>query len=110
MNAKPNALLDVAFGLILALLLLGGLQDGFKTGPIEKGPAAVWLGVYLQAWGLSFIASYFWPRASYLLKGLMWISENWSRPRGRWTAILWGVFAIGMGTMAFLQGLGFTHL
>jgi hypothetical protein len=40
----------------------------------------------------------------------MLLCENSSTPRGRWTAILWCVLAIIMGTIPMLQGLGLLAL
>ena len=105
-DREPSLMWDGIFAIVLGFFLLMSLRSGLKVGAIERGPAAVFLGVYLQCWGLLFLASYFFPNRSYLLKGLMWLCENTSTPRGRWTAILWGAFAIIMSTIPVLQGLG----
>lgn len=106
LDARPDWRLDLLFVAVLGALLAGALATGFELGPIKKGPAAVLTAVYIQVWGLLFLLSYFFPNRSYLLKGLMWLCENTSRPRGRWTALLWGVFAIALGAIPLLQGLG----
>jgi hypothetical protein len=109
-DGKPSLKWDAVFGGVLGFLLVMIFRSGLELGPIAKGPAAVFLGAYLQCWGALFAASYFFPRRSYLLKGFIWICEHTSRPRGRWTALLWGAFAIVMGTAVMLQGLGFLAL
>ena len=68
------------------------------------------LGLYVQAWGASFVASYFFPRGSYLLKGLMWCCQNTSTPRGAWTACLWGALALVLGSLGVVAGLGLVAL
>jgi hypothetical protein len=107
---KPSLALDALFAAVLASLTVAHLRAGVKLGPLEPGPAAVLTGVYIQSWGLLFLASYFFPSASYLLKGIMWCCENAGRLRGRWTAILWGLFAIALGSVAVAQGLGWLRM
>jgi hypothetical protein len=109
-DGKPSLKWDAFFAVVLGFLLVMTFRSGFELGPIANGPAAFFLGAYLQCWGLLFVASYFFPAGSYFLKGLIWLCEHTSRPRGRWTALLWGAFAIVMGTGAMLQGLGFLAL
>ena len=104
--SRPDWRLDLLFGLVLGSLLVAALVSGFAVGPVSKGPATVFTAIYLQVWGVLFLLSYFLPGRSYLLKGLMWLCENTSRPRGRWTAILWGVFAILFAGYFLLIGLG----
>jgi hypothetical protein len=66
----------------------------------------VFTAIYLQVGGGLFLLSYFHPTRSYILKGLMWLCENWSVPRGRWTAVLWGVFGILFASYILALGLG----
>ena len=106
MNGKPSLKWDAVFSVVLGFLLLMTFRSAIELGPIAKGSAAVFLGAYLQYWGVLFVASYFFPGRSYLLKGLVWICDNMSTPRGRWTAILWGGLALVIGTSVMLQGLG----
>ena len=105
-DAEPKPLLDVMFGVVLIGLLAAALQDGFTFGELVAGWPAIFLGLYLQAWGVLFLLSYRFSRHSYLLTFLMWVCEHHSNPRGAWTALLWGVFAIGIGFMPLLIGLG----
>lgn len=103
---KPSATWDVIFAVILLCLLVATIRAGFGFGPIEKGPVAVWLGVYLQAWGVLIFLSYFWRDGSYLLRGIMWLCEQKNFPRGAWTALLLGTFFVGFGATITLIGLG----
>lgn len=104
----PKPILDITFGIVLVGLAAGALQDGFLFGRILPGWPAVFLGVYLQTWGVLFLLSYWFSDHSYLLRFLMWLCETHSSPRGKWTALLWGVFTIGIGSMPLLIGLGVT--
>jgi hypothetical protein len=106
MDTKPKPMLDAAFGLVLISLLAAALQDGLQLGELTEGWPSIFLGLYLQARGVLFLLSYWFSRHSHLLKFLMWLCEHHSNPRGAWTAILWGVFVIGMGFMPLLIGLG----
>jgi hypothetical protein len=105
-SRKPSIVLDAVFAAILGSVVVATLRSGFRVGPLEPGPAAILTGVYVQCWGVLFILSYYFPQGSYLLKGLMWSCEHWGTPRGKWTAILWGVFALALGGIALLGGLG----
>jgi hypothetical protein len=105
-ETEPKPVLDVAFGLVLVGLMAAALQDGFELGPVRAGPRAIFTGLYIQALGGLFLLSYWFSQHSYMLKFLMWLCETQSTPRGRWTAILWGLFCIGVGAMPVLIGLG----
>jgi hypothetical protein len=105
-DSPPDWRLDLLFGVVLGSLLAAALLSGFAVGPVKKGPATVFTAIYLQAWGVLFLLSYFLPGRSYLLKGLMWLCEHTGAPRGRWTAVLWGAFAIVFSTFFLLIGLG----
>ena len=109
MDEKPDWRLDVLFGLVLASLAAASLATGFRLGPVEKGLAAVFLTLYIQSWGVLFLVSYLFPNRSYLLKGLTWACEHGRGIRGRWTAVLWGIFAILFGIFPLLRGLGWVR-
>src|SRR5262245_58170099 len=100
---RPSFVLDIVFGLVLFALLFATFKAGFQLGPLQKGAAGVFLGAYIQAWGMLFWLGYFMPNASYLLKGMMWLCEHTGNPRGRWTALLFGTLAVTLGTIALLQ-------
>ena len=72
--------------------------------PIAAGPAH---GSSLQE---GIIALALRSAAASLIAAAMLLCENSSTPRGRWTAILWCVLAIIMGTIPMLQGLGLLAL
>ena len=98
--------LGIIIILILLILLISSLSFGFEIGPIKKGPAAVLLGIYIQIWGVLFLLSYYFSHKSFFFRGLIWVCENFSSPRGRKMAFFYFALAFGLGSMAVLQGLG----
>lgn len=98
--------------IIVALAVMGILPFlyGFKTGPGERGPAAVLTGIYLQFWGVLFLLSYFFPQKSFFFRGLLWVCEHFSSPRGRRMAFFYFLMFFAMGSLAVLQGLGLLTL
>lgn len=98
MDARPDWRLDALFAAVLVPPQFAAMLD---PSMVRENP---WMnGAYIQFVGLLFILSYFFPHRSYALKGLMWCCEHTSAPvRGRWTAILWGSFAIFIGCLALV--------
>ena len=80
---------------------------GAKAGvPLEKGPAAVCLGIYVIYLSVLPLLSYFYSRSSFILGGIMWICEQHSSPRGRRMALFYFALALALGLSALLVGLG----
>ena len=100
MDDTPDWRLDALFAAVLVSPQFAAMVDPSR---VATNP---WLtGAYLQFVGLLFILSYFFPTRSYVLRALMWCCEHTSSPvRGRWTAILWGGFAIVVGLVAQVHG------
>jgi hypothetical protein len=102
-------------GLALGLGIIGVIAGllglcfwlGLASGPVGKGAATTVLGVYVMFWGLLFLASYYYCGKCFFFRGLMWICEHFSRPRGaRWMAMFYfGMTFLGGGWL-FLVGLG----
>ncbi|WP_133125674.1 hypothetical protein [Xanthomonas prunicola] len=103
---EPGVALGLGLILILAALLLATLMSGFQTGPIRPGPSAVFLGLYLMAWGTMFLASYFYSDKTFFFRGLIWVCEHWSSPKGRGMAFFYAALALLLGGMVTLSGLG----
>jgi len=91
---------------MLVVLLILPFFYGLELGPVRKGPAAVFAGIYLQFWGLLFLLSYFFSHKTFFFRGLIWLCENFSRPKGRTMAFFYFALAFGLGSIALLQGLG----
>ena len=106
---RPNET-GLALGLSLIavqiFLLTATLLNGFQLGSFTKGPQAILTGIYIQVWGLLFLASYYFEHKSFLFRGLMWVCENFSSPKGRFMAFFYFALAFGLGTMALVIGLG----
>ncbi|MBI2836879.1 MAG: hypothetical protein HYX75_01065 [Acidobacteria bacterium] len=102
---RPDWRLDVLLGAVTLLFWLLGWLVGFKAGPVTDVRVAIVTGVYFYFWSAMFLISYYRSDASWLLKGLMWLCERTSKPRGRRTAQLWSAFAFVMGSICIYQGL-----
>lgn len=92
----------ILLGLMISATTVG---DG-KLGPVTKGPDAIIGGIYLQFWGLLFLLSYFFSHKCFFFRGLIWICENFSSPKGRKMAFFYFALAFGIGTTVLLTGIG----
>jgi hypothetical protein len=92
----------IQLGLMISATTVG---DG-KLGPVTKGAEAIIGGIYLQLWGLLFLLSYFFSHKCFFFRGLIWICENFSSPKGRKMAFFYFALAFGLGTAVLLIGLG----
>jgi len=102
--ATPSLALDAAFGVVLVGILIGAFRAGLTLQAVQSGPGTVLLGAYMMCWGPLFVGSYFFPRGSFLLMALVWCCEH-GRPRGKWTAFLWGAYIFAGGVIMVLVGL-----
>ena len=105
-NEKGIALGIIIIVFLIFLMILPFLY-GFELGPIRKGPTSVFIGIYLQFWGILFLLSYFFSHKTFFFRGLMWLCENFSSPRGRKMAFFYFALAFGLGSMGLIKGLGF---
>jgi hypothetical protein len=108
-NKKKNEkglILGCGIIALLAILMLLPFHYGFELGPIEKGRTSVAIGLYLQFWGILFLLSYFYSQKTFFLRGLIWVCENFSSPKGRKMAFFYFTLAFGLGTMSLVKGLG----
>ncbi len=89
-------------GLLLGLSLIGVLAVLLVSAMVAPDSASgeVLLGLYLIAWGLMFLAAYFFSAKTFFFRGLMWVCVNFSIPRGRAMAFLYAIAFITVGTMA----------
>ena len=92
---------------VLAGLLWAVLVAEQRTGHLDRGEAAVWLGAYVMAWGAMLALSYWWAHKSFFLRGLMWLCEHGSRPSGRKMAWFYAAALGGfLGLMGVFKGRG----
>lgn len=106
---KPNetgAGLSLSIIGLYVLLQVGGLMSGVTTGPLKSGLGTVLIGLSLIVFGSAFLASYFFSHKAFLFRGLIWLCENLSHPKGRGMAFFYFLLAGGLGIMAVLTGLG----
>jgi hypothetical protein len=104
----PRLVLDVlilAAGVAFVLLIgAAGAQAGH---PIEKGPAAILVGLYAIYLGVLFLFSYFFPDATYVLYFLRYVCEQCTRGgRGRHMTFFYFALSLGFGAWLLLLGLG----
>lgn len=91
---------------ILVALLLAVENAGLESGPVKAGAGTVLLGVYVMAWGLMFLASYYWAHKSFFLRALAWVCVHISYPKSRKMAFFYFALAFILGSVSILSGLG----
>jgi hypothetical protein len=103
---EPGVLLGVALLAVLLCLLVQIIVNGFEPGPEIRRNQGIIGGIYIQAWGLLFLLSYYFEHKSFLFRGLMWICEHCTSPKGRFMAFFYFALALGIGTLIILRALG----
>jgi len=104
--SEPGHLLSWSFIAALVGLLVAALAFGVAPSPLKQGAGTVLLGLYLVAWGLAFLGAYYYSHKSFFFRGLIWVCENFSSPRGRKMAFFYSALAFIFGSVAVLEGLG----
>jgi hypothetical protein len=98
--------LGISIIAILVLLMIILFFYGFELGSVKKGYTEIFAGIYLQLWGLLFLLSYFFSHKTFFFRGLMWICENFSRPKDRKMAFFYFALTFGLGSISLMQGIG----
>ncbi len=100
----------IVVGVVLISILLAqlGLINYlcFELGPIKPSLSNIVLGIYLQTWGLMFLAAYYLSYKTFFLRWLIWICENISYPRSRKMVFFYFVLAFTLGVFTTLQAIG----
>lgn len=91
---------------LLAALLVAALLSGIQSGPFRPGIGTTLLGLYIVAWGVMFLASYYFSHKTFFFRALIWVCEHRSHPKGRGMAFFYAAIAILVGGFATLTGLG----
>ena len=99
-NNEKGIVLGFAIIGLLVLLLLASFIYG-----TDKSSELIFTGVYIQCWGILFLLSYFFSNKTFFFRGLIWLCENFSHPKGRKMAFFYFALAFGLGTMVILQGI-----
>jgi hypothetical protein len=99
-----------ALGILLISILLLFNVAVFVTEPAfpprSRSLGTVLVGAYLITWGLMFLASYYFSHKTFFLRGLLWLCEHFSNPRGKRMAFFYFALATVLGVVAVLVGLG----
>lgn len=100
--------LSLGLSIIVTLIILGSLPFffGFETGPMKQGPATILTGIYLQFWGILFLLSYYYSHKTFFFRGLIWLCENFSAPKGKEMAFFYFFLSFGLETIAVVIGFG----
>ena len=98
---ESNRLLDV---LIVAGLLVP--QILVIAGKVNPKTDDSFTGGYITFIGLLFLASYYWSDKSVVLRGFIWICENFSNPRSRKMAFFYFALCLFFGLITFLHVSG----
>jgi hypothetical protein len=106
---RPNERGILLGSLLVAFLgapLVASLYFGVEPGPIRPCAGSVLLGLYIMAWGVMFLASYYFSHKTFFLRGLIWVCEHLSAPAGRKMAFFYFALAFSLGVARLLAGLG----
>lgn len=57
-----------------------------------------------------FLVSYFYSHKTFFFRGLIWVCEHWSSPKGRGMAFFYAALALLLGGLATLSGLGLINV
>jgi hypothetical protein len=75
-------------------------------GDIDSSTHWLISGVYVWVIGLLFLLAYYYEHKSVVFRGLIWVCEHFSSPRGRKMAFFYFGLGAVLGTIGILQGLG----
>jgi len=98
-NEKGIALGFTIISLLVALLVASSFYGS------DKSSQSIATGVYMQCWGILFFLSYFYSYKTFFFRGLIWVCENFSYPKGRKMAFFYFALTFGLGSMSILQGI-----
>jgi hypothetical protein len=99
---QPGVLLGLNLIALLGVLLVLVVQ----AEPEGRDKTLVATGAYVMAWGVMFLLSYRFSHKTFFLRGLMFISEEFSWPKGgRYMALVYGALGVGLGVAAIIGGL-----
>ena len=94
----------IALGFTIISLLVALLIASFLYGT-DKSSELIFTGIYIQCWGIMFLLSYFFSHKTFFFRGLIWLCENFSYPKGRKMAFFYFALAFGLGSMSIFQGV-----
>lgn len=98
-NEKGLFLGFIIIGILILFMILGLFSDG------DKRIHGILTGIYLQTWGVLFLLSYFFSHKTFFFRGLMWLCENFSAPKGRKMAFFYFALAFFLGSFSVIEGV-----
>ena len=105
-SSSPQPQSGVGLGLGLIALLVALLALVIQAEPEGRDKTLVATGAYVMAWGAMFLLSYRFSHRTFFLRGLMFVSQAFSWPRGaRHMALVYGALGLGLGGSAIVAGL-----
>ena len=104
---EPGYLLGAALlGILMALLAAAWVAGMSTEKPAPPGTGPIFMGSFLIALGLMFLASYFIPWKSFFLRWLLKFSMGIPSLANRKMAIFFSMLCILSGIGAIADGLG----
>jgi len=98
-NEKGLVLGFIIIGIVVLSMFLGLFFDG------DKRLDGIFTGIYLQTWGMLFLLSYFYSHKTFFFRGLIWVCENFSAPKGRNMAFFYFALAFILGSFSVIEGV-----
>ena len=103
--------LGLALIAILVVLLVSAWVLGMSTEkPAPSGPGPVFMGLFLLALGLMFLASYFYAEKSFFLRWLLRFATGFPGMPSPKMAFFFSLLSMLTGLGAIADGLGFRIL
>jgi len=105
-RGQPGYALGILLISVLLLFNVAVFVAAPTFPPPSRGLGTVLIGAYLITWGLMFLASYYFSHKTFFLRGLLWVCEHFSNPRGKSMAFFYFALATVLGVVMVLVGLG----
>mgnify|MGYP001603056651 CR=1 FL=1 len=96
--------ISLFFSLQIIAVVLGAQSGQFHTGQLLPGISTILMGISLIILGILFLISYYFSYKAFLFRLLMWLCENFSKPKGRGMAFFYSTLSIIGGLVAILRG------
>lgn len=93
-------------GVLVVLLIAAFMAKSTEVSSVPPRISTILIGVYGIAWGLMFLASYYFSAGSFFLRALMWVCLHTTRAENPKVAFVYCAICVLGGVICMLTGLG----